>query len=142
MTSIQDKQAAILSEFDDFEDWQEKYEYIIELGFDLQPLAAEHKVEAKRIMGCQSNVWLNPRYDSAQHLMFYDADSEAMIVKGLVSLLIEVLSGQPPEDIVSAQLDFLAHLGLDKHLSSTRSNGLAAMVRKMKQHAAEHLHAV
>lgn len=140
MKSIEAKQQEIIAEFQEFSDWEDKYEFMIELGMDLPPLAPEHKVEAKRIVGCQSNVWLNPRYDAESHLMFYEADSEALIVKGLVSMLIEVLSGQPPEEIVSARLEFLSQIGLDKHLSSTRSNGLAAMVQKMKQYAAEKLH--
>lgn len=139
MSSIAEIQAELVAEFEDFADWQEKYEYIIELGLDLPPLASEHKTEAKRIIGCQSNVWLNAEYDAEAGVMQYQADSESMIVKGLISMLVQVLSGQKPEAIVSAQLDFLNRLGLDRHLSPTRSNGLNAMVQEMRKQAALHL---
>lgn len=139
MNPIEAKQREIVSEFEDFADWQEKYEYIIELGFDLPPLDEAYKNEAHRIMGCQSNVWLHADYDAAKGVMHYEADSDSMIVKGLVSMLISVLSQQKPEAIVTARLDFLNQIGLDRHLSSTRSNGLASMVKEMKQQAALHL---
>ncbi len=139
MNAIDTKQREIVQEFEDFSDWQEKYEYIIELGFDLQPLDSAYKTEDYRIMGCQSNVWLKAGFDAEQGVMRYSADSDSMIVKGLVSMLVQVLSGQKPEDIVTARLDFLNQIGLDRHLSSTRSNGLAAMVKEMKQQATLHL---
>ncbi|PKL76949.1 MAG: Fe-S metabolism protein SufE [Candidatus Melainabacteria bacterium HGW-Melainabacteria-1] len=142
MNSIEQKQHDIVREFEDFADWQEKYEYLIEMGFDLPPLDAQYKVEEKRILGCQSNVWLHSEYLSDQGLMHYAADSDSMIVKGLISMLIQVLSEQRPEDIVTTRLDFLNQIGLDRHLSSTRSNGLASMVKEMKQQAALHLGAV
>jgi len=136
---IAEIQTEIVNDFQDFTDWQEKYEYIIELGFELEPLPAEYKTEARRIVGCQSNVWLQADFDPEQGLMHYLADSESMIVKGLISLLVQVLSGQPPEAILTAQLSFLHQIGLDQHLSVTRSNGLAAMVQEMKRQAALHL---
>ena len=139
MSSITEIQAEIVAEFNDFSDWQEKYEFIIDLGFELKPLSDEHKIEEKRIMGCQSNVWLNAYYDQENAVMRYEADSEAMIVKGLISLLIQVLSGQKPEAIISEPLDFLSKIGLDQHLSATRSNGLASMIQRMKQEATLHL---
>ncbi|MGV3525189.1 MAG: SufE family protein [Candidatus Sericytochromatia bacterium] len=139
MKSIEAIQTEIVSEFQDFDDWQDKYEYMIELGYDLPPLDEAYKDEAHRIVGCQSNVWLQSEYDAAQGVMRYAADSEALIVKGLVSLLIQVLNGQPPEAVVTAQLHFLNQIGLDRHLSTTRSNGLAAMIQEMKRQATLHL---
>ena len=137
--TIESIQEEIISEFNDFEDWEEKYEFIVELGFELEPLAEEHKIEAKRIMGCQSNVWLNADYDADTHKMLYQADSESMIVKGLISLLIQVLSQQSPDDILKSELFFLHKIGLDQHLSSTRTNGLSAMIQEMRKQAALHL---
>lgn len=139
MTAIDSKQKQIIQEFEDFSDWQEKYEYIIELGFDLPALDDSYKNEEHRIMGCQSNVWLQADFDANKGVMIYQADSDSMIVKGLISMLIQVLSQEKPEDIISAKLDFLNQIGLDRHLSSTRSNGLASMVKEMKQQAALHL---
>jgi cysteine desulfuration protein SufE len=139
MSNIERKQQQIVDEFADFADWQEKYEYIIELGYDLAPLDQAYKTEEHRIMGCQSNVWLHASYDQQAKVMRYQADSDSMIVKGLVSMLVQVLSGELPEAIVTAKLDFLNQIGLDRHLSSTRSNGLASMVKEMKQQAALHL---
>lgn len=137
--SIASKQRQIVEDFADFSDWQEKYEYIIEIGFDLPPLDERYKDEAHRIIGCQSNVWLQSAFDASAGVMRYAADSDSMIVKGLVSLLIQVLSDEPPEAIVTADLAFLNQIGLDRHLSSTRSNGLASMIKEMKQQAALHL---
>ena len=142
MTEIETRQTAIIEEFTDFSDWQEKYEYIIELGFDLPALNEQYKNEEHRIMGCQSNVWLHADYDPEQNVMLYEADSDSMIVKGLVSMLVQVLNQQKPEEIITAKLEFLNHIGLDRHLSSTRSNGLASMVKEMKQQAALHVGSV
>lgn len=139
MNSIDAKQRQIVQEFEDFSDWQEKYEYIIELGFDLPALDSAYKNEDYRIMGCQSNVWLKAFFDPGKGVMRYTADSDSMIVKGLVTLLVQVLSDEKPEDVITARLDFLNQIGLDRHLSSTRSNGLAAMVKEMKQQATLHL---
>ncbi len=131
-------QTDLIEEFEDFADWQEKYEFIIDLGFELPELDSAYKTEDYRILGCQSNVWVHSEYDADQHIMRYHADSESMIVKGLISMLVEVLSEQPPEDILTAQLHFLHKIGLDRHLSSTRSNGLASMVQQMKKQAAQY----
>lgn len=136
--TIQAIQDSIVDDFAFFTDWSEKYEHLIELGLELPPLADEHKTEAKRIVGCQSNVWLNAEYNPEQGTMRYTADSEAMIVKGLVSLLIRMLSGQKPADILQAELNVFQRIGLDQHLSGTRSNGLVAMIRDMKRYAAEY----
>lgn len=139
MPSIQEIQDAIVEEFAIFEDWEEKYEYIIERGMDLSPLAATEKTEERRILGCQSAVWLKAEYAPEQGLMLYGADSDSMIVKGLISMLIEIFSGQPPAAVVNATLTFLDRLGLNQHLSSTRSNGLAAMVKQIKIEALAHV---
>ena len=141
MASIQEIEQNLLEEFNFCQDWQEKYELIIELGMELPALDKAYKTEANRIIGCQSTVWLQADYDSDTHAMKYQADSEAMIVKGLVSILIDLYSGQSPETILSSELAFFKELGLEQHLSSTRANGLAAMMGKMKQYAAQHIQA-
>lgn len=133
-------QEELIEEFEEFEDWQEKYEFIIELGFDLPDFDCAYKNEEHRILGCQSNVWIHTTYDTEKHQMVYTADSESMIVKGLISMLIQVLSEQPPEAILGAELHFLNAIGLDRHLSSTRSSGLVSMIKEMKQQAALHVH--
>lgn len=137
--SIATLQDELIEEFSEFEDWQEKYEFIIELGFDLPDFDCAYKNEDHRILGCQSNVWIHTDYDAEQHQMIYSADSESMIVKGLISMLVHVLSEQPPEAILAADLHFLNEIGLDRHLSSTRSNGLVAMIQEMKKQAALHV---
>lgn len=137
--NISSLQEELIEEFSEFEDWQEKYEFIIELGFDLPDFDCAYKNEEHRILGCQSNVWIHTRYNTDKHEMVYTADSESMIVKGLISMLIQVLSEQPPEDILVADLHFLNAIGLDRHLSSTRSSGLVSMIKEMKQQAALHV---
>lgn len=129
-STIQDIQEDIINEFDFFDDWDEKYGYIIELGKKLQPLSDEHKNEQNLIRGCQSQVWMISRMQDGK--VIYEADSDAIIVKGLVMLLLRILSGQKPEDIINTDLNFLEKVGLMKHLSPTRSNGLASMVKQMK----------
>lgn len=136
--TINEIQDSIVDDFAFFSDWSEKYEHLIELGLELPALDPEHKTEAKRILGCQSNVWLNAEYAPESGTMLYTADSEAMIVKGLVSLLIRLLSGQKPADILQAELNVFQRIGLDQHLSGTRSNGLVAMIRDMKRYATEY----
>lgn len=140
--TIDSIQKEIINEFNDFEDWEEKYEFIVELGFDMPPFPEAYKTESNRILGCQSNVWLHASYDSDHHQMIYEADSESMIVKGLISLLVKVLSGQKPEAVLKSELFFLREIGLDQHLSSTRSNGLSAMIQDMRKQAALHLLAI
>jgi cysteine desulfuration protein SufE len=136
--SISEIQDSIVEDFAFFSDWSEKYEHLIELGLELPALDSSHKTEEKRIIGCQSNVWLHAEYNAATDTMHYTADSEAMIVKGLVSLLIRLLSEQKPEAVLQAELDVFQRIGLDQHLSGTRSNGLVAMIRDMKRYAAEY----
>lgn len=138
--SIEEKQQEIIAEFNSFGDgpdqrssWMEKYEYIIELGRDL-PLIEEHyKLDENLITGCQSKVWLHAKQDEQGKLKF-TADSDAIITKGLVSLVIRVLTDEKPEDIAHADLHFVKDIGLHEHLSPTRSNGLASMIKQMKMY--------
>ena len=123
----------LVSSFSFLDTWEERYEYIIELGKKLPALEEEFKTEDKKIKGCQSTVWLVAAYSEGR--VFFKADSDAVIVKGLVSLLIEVLSGQAPDGIISARLDFIDKIGMHAHLAQTRSNGLRAMVAQMKDYA-------
>lgn len=128
--SIQEIQDEIIEDFSLFDNWEDKYTYIIELGKKLAPLAEEFKIDENKIKGCQSNVWLNTRLED-KHLIF-EGDSDAVIVKGLVSLLIKVLSDQEPEAIANTDLYFIEKIGMNQHLSMTRANGLASMIKQMK----------
>jgi cysteine desulfuration protein SufE len=123
----------IVEEFSLFDSWDDKYEYIIDLGKKLKPLEEEHKKDENRVRGCQSTVWLVADYQNGRIL--YKADSDAVIVKGLISMLIRVLSGQTPDAIINARLDFINEIGMVGHLAQTRSNGLLAMVKQMKNYA-------
>ncbi|HMG07841.1 MAG TPA: SufE family protein, partial [Mucilaginibacter sp.] len=125
--------AAITSDFSLLDTWEEKYEYIIELGKKLPVLEEKYKVEENMIKGCQSAVWLIADYRDGR--VFFKADSDAVIVKGLVSMLIRVLSGHTPDQIIHAKLDFIEQIGMMTHLAQTRSNGLLAMIRQMKNYA-------
>ncbi len=133
MSSIQQKQEEIVQEFSIFEDWMEKYEYIIELGKDLSGLDVSEKSDDKLIEGCQSRVWLKTEINDGK-MNFY-ADSEAIIAKGIIGLLIRVFDNESPEDIVKAELNFIDEIGLREHLSITRSNGLLGMIKKIKTSA-------
>jgi len=123
----------IVEEFELFDNWEEKYEYIIDMGKKLQPLEAQFKKEENIIKGCQSTVWLATDFKDGK--IIFKADSEAVIVKGLVSMLIRVLSNHTPDEILDAHLDFIDKIGMKQHLAQTRSNGLAAMVKQMKNYA-------
>ena|SRR6218665_1729424 len=131
--TINEIQDELIEEFELFDDWEGKYEYIIDLGKKLPKLADEYKTEENIIKGCQSIVWLNA-YMKDDKLIF-EADSEAIIVKGLVSMLLKVLSGHTPEEILHSDLYFIEKAGLSSHLAQTRSNGLASMVKQMKAYA-------
>lgn len=133
MASIAEIQEEIIDEFALFDDWEGKYEYIIDLGKKLPPLDEAHKVDDNKIKGCQSSVWLIARKEQGQ--LFFEADSDAVIVKGLVSLLIRVLSGHSPKEIAEADLFFIDRIGMTQHLAQTRSNGLLSMVKQMKFYA-------
>jgi len=131
--SIMEIEKEIVEEFSLFDSWDDKYEYIIDLGKKLPPLESEFKQDENRVRGCQSTVWLVANYRDGK--IFYKADSDAVIVKGLISMLIRVLSGQSAGDIVHAKLDFIKDIGMMSHLAQTRSNGLLAMVKQMKNYA-------
>ncbi len=131
--TIQEIQEEIIEEFATFEDWMYKYGYLIELGGELEPLPENFQKEDNIIKGCQSRVWLHAEFKDG--LMHYYAYSDAVIVKGIVALLLKVFSGQTPQDILAANTDFISKIGLDEHLSPTRSNGLAAMIKQIKFYA-------
>ena len=132
--SADDAQQAIADEFAFFSDWTERYQYLIDLGRQLPPFPAECKTEAWRVHGCQSMVWLVPSGDVAR--MHFAAASDSAIVSGLIALVLRVYSDRPATEIVATEPDFIQAIGLAKHLSPTRSNGLAAMLAKLKGYAA------
>ncbi len=123
----------IVEEFSLFDSWDEKYEYIIDLGKKLPALEEVYKKDENRVRGCQSTVWLVGEHREGR--VYYKADSDSVIVKGLISMLIRVLSGQPADAILEAQLGFISQIGMTTHLAQTRSNGLLAMVKQMKNYA-------
>ncbi|EDM36193.1 hypothetical protein PBAL39_19959 [Pedobacter sp. BAL39] len=131
--SIAEIEKEIIEDFSLFDNWEDKYEYIIDLGKKLAPLEEVHKIDDNKIKGCQSTVWLTASYEDGR--VYFKADSDAVIVKGLVSMLIKVLSGQKADDIINTQLDFIAEIGMMSHLAQTRSNGLLSMIRQMKNYA-------
>lgn len=131
---IEAKQAEVIEEFSLFQDWMEKYEYIIELGKELPLIDKKYEADENLIRGCQSRVWLHAEMDENQQVVF-TANSDAIITKGLVALIIRVLSHESPEDIMHADLHFIEDIGLSTYLSPTRSNGLLAMVKQMKFYA-------
>lgn len=131
--TIEETEKEIVEEFALFDSWDDKYEYIIDLGKKLPPLDEQHKTDENKVRGCQSTVWLTAHVNDGK--VFYQADSDAVIVKGLISMLIRVLSGQTPDAIVAAKLDFINQIGMTSHLAQTRSNGLLAMVKGMKNYA-------
>jgi cysteine desulfuration protein SufE len=130
---INDLQNEIIEEFAAFDDWMDKYALIIDLGNSLPELDERYRTESNLIEGCQSRVWLNARFEDGR--VVFEAQSDAVIVKGIVSLLIRVLSGHTPQEILEADLYFLERIGLREHLSPTRSNGLVAMLKQMKMYA-------
>lgn len=133
MKSIEEIENEIVEEFSLFDSWDDKYEYIIDLGKKLPPLEEQYKKDENKVRGCQSTVWLTADYRDGR--IYYKADSDAVIVKGLISMLIRVLSGQNADEIVNAKLDFINKIGMMNHLAQTRSNGLLAMVKQMKNYA-------
>ena len=130
---IDEIESEIKEEFSLFDSWDDKYEYIIDLGKKLAPLDAKYKLDENKVRGCQSTVWLVADYQDGR--VFYKAESDAIIVKGLISMLIRVLSGQKTDDIINAKLNFIREIGMTTHLAQTRSNGLLAMVKQMKNYA-------
>ena len=129
--SIIDKELEVIEEFAMFEDWMEKYEYIIELGKDLPLINEEEKIEENLIKGCQSRVWVSSSVSNG--VVRFSADSDAIITKGIIALLIRVLSEEKAEDIVRSELNFIKEIGLQEHLSPTRANGLVGMVKRIKE---------
>lgn len=131
--TIKDKQEEIISEFAIFSDWMDKYEYIISLGKELPIIDEAQKKDENLIKGCQSQVWLDAKLEDGK--VIFTADSDAIITKGVIALLIRVVSNQSPEEIINNDLYFIDQIGLKEHLSPTRSNGLLSMVKQMKLYA-------
>ncbi|MDO7609729.1 MAG: SufE family protein [Crocinitomicaceae bacterium] len=125
-----EKQNAIIEDFSLFDDWMEKYELIIDLGKEIEMIPNQDKRDEQLIEGCQSRVWLKSNYKDGK--MFYFADSDAIITKGIISLLIKVMNGEEPKTIAKEDLFFIKEIGLQEHLSPTRANGLVEMVKRMK----------
>ena len=132
--TINELQDEVIEEFSDFDDWMDKYQLLIDLGSEQQPLPASAKTQQNLIEGCQSRVWLTAEM-TQQGTIHFEAESDALIVKGIVTLLIRVLSDHTPQEILDADLYFIERIGLREHLSPTRSNGLLAMLRQMKMYA-------
>lgn len=133
MKTIQEEQQDIVEEFEIYDDWMDRYNYLIELAKDLPLINENFKNNEYIIEGCQSKVWLNAEY-SDDHVVF-TADSDAIITKGIIALLIRVLSNRPPKEIMNANLEFIDQIGLKENLSPTRANGLLAMIKQMKLYA-------
>jgi cysteine desulfuration protein SufE len=131
--TINERQDEIIEEFQDFDDWMDKYQLLIDLGSSQEPLDEKYKTEQNLIDGCQSRVWLQADYTDG--VVHFQAESDALIVKGIVTLLIRVFNDQTPQDILDADLYFIDRIGLREHLSPTRSNGLLAMVKQMRMYA-------
>ena len=133
MKTINELQDEVIEEFSDFDDWMDKYQLLIDLGNEQEPLAPEYKNDQNLIDGCQSRVWLQA--DLVDGKVEFQAESDALIVKGIIALLIKVVSGHTPDEILENELYFIEAIGLKDHLSPTRSNGLLAMVKKMRMYA-------
>jgi len=131
--SIAETEQAIVTEFEIFTDWMEKYEYLIELGKALPAFDSENKTDRHLIEGCQSRVWLAATYENG--MVYFTADSDAIITKGIISLLIRVFSNYTPKEILDAEVDFIDRIGLKEHLSPTRANGLVSMIKQIKAYA-------
>lgn len=131
--TINEAQDEVIEEFSDFTDWMDKYQLLIDLGNEQKPLDDKYKTESNLIDGCQSRVWLQADYKDGK--IYFTAESDALIVKGIIALLIRVLSGHTPQEILDADLYFIERIGLKDHLSPTRSNGLLAMVKQIRMYA-------
>lgn len=131
--NIKEIEEEIVSEFTLFDDWMDKYNYIIEVGKSVDTLDEKYKKQEFLIKGCQSQVWVYPEFKDGK--VYFKADSDALITKGIVGLLMRVMSGQPPQDIIDTNLEFIDRIGLKEHLSQTRSNGLVNMIKQMKLYA-------
>lgn len=133
MATINEIQDEVIEEFSDFDDWMDKYQLLIDLGNEQKALDEKYKTESNLIDGCQSRVWLQA--DHVDGVMKFSAESDALIVKGIVALLIRVLDGHTPQEILDADLYFIDRIGLREHLSPTRSNGLLAMIKQIRAYA-------
>ncbi|MBO6080390.1 MAG: SufE family protein [Bacteroidales bacterium] len=133
MSTMKEMEEELIQEFEMFDDWMDKYNYIIELGKDMPMIDPQFKTEEFLISGCQSQVWLHPEEKDGK--LYFTADSDAIITKGIVNLLIRVLSGHTPQEILDNDLSYLDTIGLKNHLSPTRSNGLASMIKQIKLYA-------
>ncbi|HJH75980.1 MAG TPA: SufE family protein [Prevotellaceae bacterium] len=131
--TINEAQDEVIDEFSDFTDWMDKYQLLIDLGNEQKPLDDKYKTESNLIDGCQSRVWLQADYEDGK--IYFTAESDALIVKGIIALLIRVLSGHTPQEILDTDLYFIDRIGLKDHLSPTRSNGLLAMVKQIRMYA-------
>ena len=131
--SINELQDEVVAEFNDFSDWMDRYQLLIDLGNEQEPLAEKYKTEQNLIEGCQSRVWLQA--DEVDGKLIFKAESDALIVKGIIALLIKVVSGHTPDEILSSDLYFIEKIGLKEHLSPTRSNGLLTMVKQIRMYA-------
>jgi cysteine desulfuration protein SufE len=139
MATIEEIQEEIAEEFEDYSDWEEKYTYIIELGSELKPLEDKYKIKDNIVKGCQSQVWLISEYDKNNNKVIYNADSDALIVKGLVSILLRIFSNQKPEDIINANIFIFEKIGLKNHISPSRANGLSSMISYIKNYAMNYM---
>jgi cysteine desulfuration protein SufE len=135
MNEVTESQIEIINEFSFFEDWVDKYQYIIDLGRRLSPLAEQEKINDNKIKGCQSQVWLICESDNER--LLFRAISDAAIVSGLIAILLRIYSNKKPQDILAAPIDFIEALQLEQHLSATRSNGLSSMLAAIKSHAVQ-----
>ncbi len=133
LKTIQETEEEITDEFSFFDNWQDKYEYLIELGKKLNDYPESERKDDNKVKGCQSSVWLTT--SGSNGVIVFKADSDSTIVKGLIALLVRVLSGRTPDEILNAKLDFIEKIGLKQHLAQTRANGLAAMIKQMKMYA-------
>lgn len=131
--TINEFQDEVIEDFSELSDWMDKYQMLIDLGNELEPLDERYKTQSNLIDGCQSRVWL--QCDEKEGNLYFTADSDALIVKGIIALLIRVVSGHTPQEIMNAELYFIDRIGLHEHLSPTRANGLLAMVKQMKMYA-------
>jgi len=131
--SIEELEKSIVEDFELFDEWAEKYQYIIEIGQKLPALDDKYKIDENRIKGCQSSVWLHAYSENGK--VFFEADSDSTFVKGEIALLINVLSGQDPKAVVDSELKFIDEIGLRQHIAVTRANGLASMIKQMKLYA-------
>jgi cysteine desulfuration protein SufE len=135
MLTLEEKKATVIEDFSLYDEWLDKYEYLIELGKNLEPYPEENKTEDRLIKGCQSRVWLD--YTLTDGRLFFRADSDAIITKGIISLLVDVYSGRTPEEIAGDDFAFLEEIGLKENLSPTRANGLVSMIEKIKEIAGD-----